>query len=81
MNDNGGTVEKRKLNGNKVEVATWVMVVTYLLCWSFAIALIVLELTGYLVYRPLLLALAVYLLLWPVFQTNPADLIRKVFPG
>ncbi len=75
------TVERRKLNGDKVQVSTWVMVVTYILCWSFAVALIVLELTGYLVYRPLLLALAVYLLLWPVFQTNPADLIRKVFPG
>ncbi len=75
------TVQRRKLNGDKVEVSKWVMVVTYILCWSFGVALVILELTGYLTYRPVLVALSIYLLLWPVFQTNPADLIRKVFPG
>ncbi len=75
------TVERRKLNGDRVEVKAWVMVVTYVLCWAFGIALIVFELTGYIAYRPLLLALSIYLIFWPVFQTSPADLIRKVFPG
>ncbi len=79
MNDN--TVQRRKLNGDKVEVSRWVMVVTYFLCWLFATALIVFEFTGYITYRPLLVALAIYLIFWPVFQTSPAELIRKVFPG
>ncbi len=75
------SVDRRKLNGDKVEVPAWVMAVTYIFCWLFAAALIVFEFTGYLSYRPLLVALAIYLIFWPMFQTNPAELIRKVFPG
>ena len=73
---NGET--KEKLNG-KVEVPAWVMLITYVLCWTFAIAIIASELTGYLDYRPLLIALAIYLLLWPVLQISPVEMIRKVF--
>jgi len=71
---------KKKLNGT-VSVPTWVLAITYMLCWGFAVALIVSQLTGHIEYRPLLLALAVYLLFWPVFQVTPAEIIRKVFPG
>lgn len=74
-------MERRKLNGEKVPVQPWVMAVTYVLCWVFGLAIIVLEITGVGVYRPLLIALAIYLLLWPVFQVSPAEMIRKVFPG
>jgi hypothetical protein len=68
------------MNG-KVEVPAWVMGVTYVLCWGFATALVVAQLTGHVVYRPLLVAVAIYLLLWPVFQINPADLVRRIFPS
>lgn len=81
MNDERRSVSKRKLNGDKVEVAAWVMAVTYVICWGFGIAIIVSEVTGYIVYRPLLIVLSVYLIFWPVFQANPAELIRRVFPG
>ncbi len=81
MNDKDGTVEKRKLNGDKVQVPTWVMAVTYFICWGFGISLVVGQLIGKIAYRPLLIVLAIYLIFWPVFQTNPAELIRRVFPG
>jgi hypothetical protein len=68
------------MNG-KVEVPAWVMGVTYVLCWSFAIAITVAQLIGHIEYRPLLLALGVYLLLWPVFQVSPADLVRRILPS
>ena len=67
------------MNG-KVEVPAWVLAVTYVLCWSFAVALVVSQLTGHIEYRVLLLALAIYLLLWPVFQITPAEMVRKIFP-
>ena len=70
---------REKLNGT-VEVPAWVMAVTYILCWSFAVALIVGQMVGHLTYRPLLIAISIYLLLWPVFQISPAEMIQKVFP-
>lgn len=69
-----------KLNG-KVEVPNWVMGMTYIFCWAFAILLIVFEITGYLTYRPMLVALAVYLIFWPVFQVSPGEIIKRIFPG
>jgi len=71
---------KRELSNGHVEVPTWVMVVTYILCWTFAVALIVSMLTGHIEYRVLILALAVYLMLWPVFQITPAEMLRKILP-
>ena len=43
-------------------------------------ALVIAQLVGHIEYRPLLLMLGIYLLLWPVFQISPAEMIRKVFP-
>ena len=39
-----------RVNG-KVEVPAWVLAVTYVLCWSFAVALVVAQLTGHIEYR------------------------------
>lgn len=70
---------RESLNG-KVEVPAWVMAVTYILCWGFSIALVVAQLIGHITYRPLLIGLGLYLLLWPVFQVSPAEMIRRIFP-
>lgn len=81
MPDERRTVTRRKLNGDKVPVPAWVMVVTYVMCWAFGAAIILFEFTGHGVWRPLLVVLAIYLILWPVFQVSPAEIIRKVFPS
>lgn len=81
MTDDERGVEKRKLNGEKVKVQSWVMVVTYILCWTFAAVIITFEFSGIGVYRPLLICLAIYLVLWPVFQVSPVEMIRRIFPG
>lgn len=71
----------RKLNGDTVEVPAWVMAGTYLLCWAFASALLWVQIFGQVTYRPLLIGLSIYLLLWPVFQVSPAQMVRKIFPS
>ena len=70
---------REKLNGT-VPVPAWVMAVTYILCWGFAVALVLAQLIGHIEYRPLLVGLGIYLLLWPVFQVSPGEMIRRVFP-
>jgi hypothetical protein len=73
--------QKRKdsMNGS-VEVPVWVMAVTYFMCWAFGLGIVVGEITGWLSYRPLLLALAIYLIFWPVVQLPPQEILKRIFP-
>lgn len=74
-------VTRRKLNGDEVEVPAWAMVITYVLCWVFGALILLFEFAGIGVYRPVLVTIAIYLILWPVFQVSPAAMVRKLFSG
>jgi hypothetical protein len=71
---------RERLNG-VIKVPTWIMVVTYFMCWGFGIALIGLLLWGDIQHQGVIIATAVYLITWPVFQANPSEIIRRVFPS
>lgn len=70
------------LNG-KVHMPTWVMLGTYVCCWTFGAALLITSIIDIedIHNRGLILAIGVYLILWPMIQTSPAEMLRKVFPS
>lgn len=79
-------MEKLKsMNGNgsgngKIEVPTWVMAMTYIMCWAFAAALIIAMLTGHVENKGVIIGTIIYLITWPVVQLSPNQMLKSILP-